>query len=107
VWGLWLDGRLLLSIGSPVLGRLVAADPAVTAHLDSATDVVVLEGEVAGSTDDATAIGVYNEKYDWNYTVAEYGPLTLVAPRTVLAWCSTGWAGRGGITHTGYWTFDG
>src|SRR5262245_12811101 len=44
VWGVWTDERLLLSIGSPVLLHQVTADPVVTVHLESGTDVVVVEG---------------------------------------------------------------
>ena len=38
VWGLWIDHRLHLSIGSPVINRQLAAHaaPTVTAHLEAA-----------------------------------------------------------------------
>src|SRR5436190_19306723 len=44
VWGIWLDDRLQLSVGSPVLRRAGAVGDAVTVHLDSGTDVVIVEG---------------------------------------------------------------
>jgi hypothetical protein len=98
---------LHLSIGSPVINRQLAADtaPIVTAHLESGTDVVILEGTVAGTTEDATLLELYDAKYDWNYTVEEYGPLTTVVPTTVVAWRSAGWAGRESFRTAGKWTF--
>ena len=105
VWGVWADRWLHLSIGSPVVARLLERNPNVTVHLDSSTDVVIVEGTVVGFVDDVTVLRAYNDKYDWNYTIEEYGPLTRVAPSTALAWRSAGWAGRDGFQHTGRWRF--
>jgi hypothetical protein len=107
LWGLWIDHRLHLSIGSPVINRQLAAHaaPTVTAHLESGTDVVILEGTVDGTTEDATLLERYDAKYDWNYTVEEYGPLTTVVPTAVVAWRSSGWAGRESFRTAGKWTF--
>ncbi len=44
VWGIWADDSLLLSVGSAVLKRQLEAAPTVTVHLDSGTDVVIVEG---------------------------------------------------------------
>lgn len=107
VWGLWLDGVLLVSIGSPVLAREVGADSRVTVHLDSGTGVVIVEGRGATVTDAATLdrfLPAYNGKYDWNYTLDEYGPPTRIEPERVLAWRSGGWAGRDGFHQVGKWT---
>ncbi len=105
LWGLWIDHRLHLSIGSPILNRQVTADGRVTAHLESGTDVVILEGAVAGTTEDAALIERYDAKYDWTYTVDEYGPLTTVDPVSVVAWRSAGWAGRESFKTAGKWRF--
>jgi len=105
VWGVWLDERLRLSIGSPVVRRLIAADPIVTVHLDSGTDVVVVEGEVTGADDTEATIESYEAKYEWAYDLAELGPLTVVRPKTVLSWRSAGWAGRAGFQAGGRWSF--
>jgi hypothetical protein len=107
LWGLWVDHRLHLSIGSPVINRQLAArdGPALTAHLESGTDVVILEGTVAGTTDDPALLERYDAKYDWNYTVEEYGPLTSVVPTTVIAWRSAGWAGRESFRTASKWGF--
>lgn len=106
VWGVWHDHALHLSIGSLVVARQVADEPDITVHLDSGTDVVLIEGRAAGATDDPEIIAAYDTKYDWHYTVDEYGPLTVLRPNTVLAWRSGGWAGREGFEQTGSWGFD-
>lgn len=106
VWGVWADGALHLSIGSVVVGRLLADDPTATVHLDSGTDVVILEVRadgVSGTAPDDPVIGAYDAKYDWHYTIDEYGPLTRLRPATVLAWRSAGWAGRDGFRQVGRW----
>jgi hypothetical protein len=103
VWGVWIDDRLQLSIGSPVLARALAADPVVTVHLDSGTEVVVVEGAVAGRCADGDVLARYDEKYEYAYDLAALGPLTTVAPATVLAWESAGWAGREGFTAASRW----
>jgi hypothetical protein len=66
---------------------------------------VIVEGSAAGSAADSHLVDAYNAKYDWNYTVDEYGPFTLVEPAKVIAWRSTGWAGRDGFQATGRWVF--
>jgi hypothetical protein len=105
VWGVWDHGQLHLSIGSPTIRRAIGQQPLVTVHLDSSIDVVILEGEVAGTTDDPSVVAQYDRKYDWTYDVVEYGPLTTIAIDVVMAWRSTGWAGRDGFSATGRWKF--
>ena len=48
----------------------------------------------------------YDAKYDWTYTIDEYGPLTTVDPVSVIAWRSAGWAGRESFKTAGKWRFD-
>jgi len=103
VWGVWHQDRLWLSIGSPTILRELEEDPTVTVHLDSGTDVVIVEGRATGSSIEAPVIARYDAKYDWQYDVDEYGRLTVVAPSTVMAWRSADWAGRGGFQSTGRW----
>jgi hypothetical protein len=105
VWGVWRGRRLHLSIGTPVTLAALAADPAVTVHLDSGTDVVIVEGRLGGTTTDADVLDDYNTKYDWNYDSSEHGPGTSVEPERVLAWRTAGWAGRDSFQQTGRWTF--
>jgi hypothetical protein len=46
VWGVWLDETLYFDGGPHTRrGRNLAANPAVTVHLESGSDVVILQGE--------------------------------------------------------------
>lgn len=109
VWGLWEAGHLHLSIGSPAVAAALATDPAVTVHLDSGTDVVVLEGVAAAPapTVDAGPLARYEAKYTYTYDVAEHGGFTAVAPTAVVAWRARGVAGGDGFHQAGRWTFTG
>ena len=51
-------------------------------------------------------IQAYNQKYDWDYRVSEYGELTQVQPSKVLAWRTAGGAGRDSFQTTGSWIFN-
>ena len=106
VWGVWDDGALHLSLGSPTIRAALAEDPVVTVHLDSAVDVVIVEGTAAPVEDMHPAlVGAYDEKYDWTYDVEAYGAFTTVTPTVVLAWRAAGPAGRDGFQEVGRWTF--
>lgn len=106
VWGVWDDRRLHLSIGSPAIKAAARPGRRMTSHLGSVTEVVIVDGRVAGETGDPRLIQLYNDKYDWEYSVDEYGPLTTVDPTKVMAWRSSGWAGREGFQQTGRWRLD-
>jgi hypothetical protein len=107
VWGVWQQERLHLSIGSPTVRRAIEQQPAVTVHLDSGTDVVIVEGLVAPAAATAPSVlEAYNRKYDYDYQVGQFGELTTVLPGKVLAWRAAGWAGRDSFQQTGSWTFD-
>jgi hypothetical protein len=105
VWGVWRDSHLYLSIGTPTTSKALVADPLVTVHLDSGTDVVIVEGRAVGPVLEPAVIADYDRKYDWSYDPVEYGPLTCVAPETILAWRAGGWAGRDGFQSTGRWRY--
>lgn len=107
VWGVWQDAQLYLSIGTPSIRRALAVDPRVTVHLESGTDVVILEGRVDGPCADDAVFASYDQKYDWTYDIAEYGPLTTISPLTILAWQAAGWAGRESFHRSGRWDFVG
>jgi hypothetical protein len=106
VWGVWLDGQLQLTLGSPVLRRQLATDAAVTVHLESGTEVVLVEGHAGPDpASEATALAAYDAKYDYRYSREEYGPFTVVRPTQVLAWRTAGPAGRDGFRQVGRWRF--
>ena len=106
VWGIWYRRRLHLSIGSPAILTALHTDPAVAVHLDSGTDVVIVEGRYGGGSINQAVIKAYNAKYRWDYKAAEYGELVVIQPTAVLAWRAAGRAGRDGFEKTGRWTFD-
>ena len=93
VWGVWLDERLLLSVGSPSHWKAVRAHPAVTVHLPDPLAVVLVEGTARQATGDEgffrRFVDVYNPKYSWGFDPT--GPMVTdgvieVVPSAVLAW---------------------
>jgi len=108
VWGIWHEQRLHLSIGSPTLRRSIREERAVTVHLDSGTDVVIVEGVAVPAAPTTPALlEAYKRKYDWDYQVSQYGDLTQLEPTKILAWRAAGVAGRDSFQETGCWVFDG
>jgi hypothetical protein len=107
VWGVWRGGAVHLSVGSPALARQLTATREATVHLDSGTDVVIVEGRVEVAAPDPEVLTAYDRKYDWRYDVEQYGPLTRIRPVSVLSWRSAGWAGRDGFQEVGRWRFPG
>jgi hypothetical protein len=106
VWGVWHDLALHLSIGSPTVRAALDADPRVTVHLPSGTDVVLVEGAVTGTGAPDELVRAYDDKYDWRYDVGEYGPFTAVEPSIVMAWRAAGRDGRDSFQTGGRWVFD-
>jgi hypothetical protein len=90
VWGLWLDERLQLSVGSTTHLRNLRTSNRVAVHLGDAHDVVIVEGTAYQETDEqelARLVPPYNQKYDWNWEPGEpFGAIIAVAPAVVLAW---------------------
>ena len=107
VWGIWESDHLCLSIGTPITLRTLARDAVVTVHLDSGTDVVIVEGQAIRSSRDESleAKAAYDAKYDWDYDLDQYGPFTRVEPDAILAWRAIGPAGRDGFAQAGRWRF--
>jgi hypothetical protein len=103
VWGVWHDECLYLSIGTPSIVRAISAGSGITVHLDSGIDVVIVEGDPSGSTVDPEILAPYDRKYDWKYDAETYGPLTVITPKTVIAWRSLGPAGRDGFGAASRW----
>ena len=106
VWGVWRDEVLHLGVGGPVVSRLL--ELAAVRHGAPRQRRRQPSSSRAPSPVRAPThkvIRTYDDKYDWNYTVEEYGPLTRIEPATVLAWRSAGWAGRDGFQETGRWQF--
>lgn len=97
-WAAWIDGVLYFE-GSPATRRArnIAANPAVSIHLESGDEVVILEGEAYehGKPDRALAehlSKIFTEKYaaSHDYKPApdqwDEGGLWSMRPRVAFAW---------------------
>jgi hypothetical protein len=112
VWAVWLDGCLYFSTGFRA-ARNLSANPEVTVHLESGSEVVIVEGAAGTLTDPALLERVvrrYNEKYNWDMDPRTLpGPFYRVRPRAAFGWLSddTG-LDRGSAFHgtATRWTFD-
>jgi PPOX class probable F420-dependent enzyme len=92
VWGVWRDGLLWFSTGlESVKGRNLVRDPRAVMHLESADDVVILEGVVERADDDAV-FAAYAEKYNMEASAEIFaalpgvGVLLRFVPSVVHAW---------------------
>ena len=92
VWGFWLDGTLYFGTArSSRKARNLAENAAVSIHLDSGDDVVILEGTAVevDLTDKATfkkLDAASRAKYKTPLMVVPESVLYSVRPRVVLAW---------------------
>jgi hypothetical protein len=97
-WAVWLDGTLYFE-GSPETRRArnLAANPALTVHLESGTEVLVLEGEAheawppeRGLAERLSAafIARYAESHDYRPTPDQWdqGGLWAMRPRKAMGW---------------------
>jgi nitroimidazol reductase NimA-like FMN-containing flavoprotein (pyridoxamine 5'-phosphate oxidase superfamily) len=99
VWGVWLDNTLYFD-GSPETrrGRNLKVNPAVSVHLESGDDVVILEGEAHEVQQPDRAVTtqlaeIYAAKYEgYNPTPDSWdnGGLYAVTVRKVIAWTNLG-----------------
>jgi len=109
VWGVWVDGRLFLSVGSHVHNRNLRQRPAVAVHLGDGVEVVAVHGTATQlDRDDPVLprfVEVYDPKYSWQYSFDELPPPVAVDPSVVVAWRSAGADGREGFRAAGKWVF--
>jgi len=91
VWGLWTDGRFIFSTDpASRKARNFQANPRVVIHLESADDVVVLEGSVE-VVKDAEWLTTMNKAYAAKYGVPlGDGPVFQVVPLRVFSWEESG-----------------
>lgn len=91
VWGVWLDGAFYFSTGS-LAARNIKTNPEITVHLESGSEVVILEGYVETVTDQelvARVAAANNEKYSWDLDPSNLpGPFLVVRPRVAFGWVS-------------------
>jgi len=92
VWGFWIDGALYFGTGrSSRKARNLAHNPAVSIHLDSGDDVVILEGtaveiELSNKSQLKKLDAASRAKYKMPMVVGPENVLFSVRPRVVLAW---------------------
>jgi hypothetical protein len=90
VWGLWIENRLMLSVGSTVHLRNIESSDQVVVHLGDTHEVVIVEGRGLVESDEevlARMVEPYNQKYDWDWQPGQpFGAIITVVPEVVLAW---------------------
>ncbi|HEV2398243.1 MAG TPA: pyridoxamine 5'-phosphate oxidase family protein [Candidatus Sulfotelmatobacter sp.] len=92
VWGFWLDGTLYFGTGrTSRKAQNLAHNPALSIHLESGDDVVILEGKaVEVDLNDKELLkrldAASREKYKMPMMVIPETMLFSVRPRLLLAW---------------------
>jgi len=88
VWGVWLDGAFYFSTDPDShKGRNLKANPAISVHVDSGDEPVILEGRVEVVKLDRKIDAAYHRKYKMHLKDMP-PPVTVyrLRPVTVLAW---------------------
>ena len=92
VWGFWIDGAFYFGTArSTRKARNLAHNPAVSVHLESGDDVVILEGtasevDLKGRPIAKTLDAACRAKYQMPLMVMPESVAYCVRPRVVLAW---------------------
>ena len=92
VWGFWFEGRLYFGTArSSQKARNLAHNPALSIHLESGDDVVILEGTAleVDPTDQLTIKkldAACRAKYQMPLMIMPESVMYSVRPRVVLAW---------------------
>lgn len=86
VWGIWRAPCLWFSTGGS-MGKRMKSDARVQVNLESADELVIIEGFAAplADADAADWAREYNQKYNWDMPESTNG-VYCVEPRRVLAW---------------------
>ncbi len=94
VWGAFLDDTLYFGVG-PRSARNLASNPRVSVHLESGTEVVILEGSVTTLRDPDPGLSkqlddTLADKYDYRPSSESDDPVGdgwfILAPSRVIAW---------------------
>lgn len=92
--GMWVDNTLYFG-GDPSTrrNRNLAVNPAVSVHLESGSDVIILEGKAEAITPDPALAqrlaDASNAKYGYGFTAESFmqpGMYFMLRPRQVFAW---------------------
>ncbi len=91
VWGVWLDDSFCFSTGS-IAALNLAVNATITVHLESGSEVVIIEGIAETISDMALLehiVNVYNAKYRSDVDPNNLpGPFYTVRPRVAFGWIS-------------------
>lgn len=94
IWGAWVDDTLYADGGVHVTrwGRDLLANPRTQVHLESATEVVIVDGDFSMANDltpesFARVQASYLRRYE-SYQPESADGLFMIKPRQVLAWTS-------------------
>ncbi len=89
IWGVWQHPTFYFSTGS-LAARNLLTRPAITVHLESGLDVVILEGTATPVDDPARlrqVVQAYNQKYQWNMDADQLpGPFFQVQLQVAFGW---------------------
>jgi len=91
VWGAWLDNAFYFDgIYTARWARNLVINPAISVHLESGTEVVILDGRFEDTVPSPEVAARIVETYRWKYgpdllPQAEKG-MYRVRPRTIRAW---------------------
>lgn len=94
VWGAWVDGALYFD-GHPATrwARNIAANPAVSVHLESGDDVVILEGTMQDivTTEDVgqRIVAAWDAKYGRLLPDPSGSGMFRMQPRSARAWSTS------------------
>lgn len=90
VWGFWMDGAFYFGSARPSRkARNLAHNPAISVHLESGDDVVILEGTAVEVSEKAIFKKldmVCRKKYKMPLMIMPESVTYCVRPRVVLAW---------------------
>jgi hypothetical protein len=86
LWGVWLDGALYLSVGHAGLQRAASPEGQVTVHVDSAVDVVILEGKIDRTPKNDASVRRAGEAYAAKYEYSADFVNFVMRPRIAYGW---------------------
>jgi len=99
VWGFWLDDALYFGTAQTTRkARNLAHNPAISVHLESGDDVIILEGNTVEINDKAVFKKIdasCRTKYKMPLMIIPESVLYCLRPRVVLAWKESDFPGTG------------
>lgn len=87
-WGVLVDDTICFGGGPRTRwSRILDANPRVSVHLESGTQVVIAEGTVGRITDgDDPRLAAIDDAYEAKYDMRHGPPIWLLRPSVVIAW---------------------